>query len=222
MKKILSVIFCLFCLFLVACVPPLEKREPNLSELRDVVLTASNDKMSVTLMSGVREEPFVIDGATGEKQPFTVVTITPSGFRDSATFSYELRIGDVTHNGGFSKHPFKNTWSFEIAERVTDSAALTVTSGADYAENFELKSVKTDAVISAEEALEIAEIRLKNRIKEMTEGGVLRAEVYIRFLENPISSDGGYYWYVAFVPDKYVVYAVLIHPETKEIVAVRE
>ncbi len=221
MKKFVSVIFCLLCFMLTACVTPLEKREPNLSELRDEVLTAASDSMSVSLVSGVREEPFVIDGSAGEKQPFTVVTISPKGFRDSATFAYELHLGDSKLSGNFSKHPFKNTWSFEVGERVTGSVALTVTSDG-YAENFELKSVKTDTAISADEALEIAEIRLKSRIKEMTEGGLLRAEVYVRYLENPISSDGGYYWYVAFVPDKYTVYAVLIHPETKEIVAVRE
>ena len=77
-------------------------------------------------------------------------------------------------------------------------------------------------MIGAEEALEIAEIRLKDRIKEHTSGGTLNAEIYIRFLENPISSEGGYYWYVAFVPDKYEVYAVLIDPITREIAAVRE
>ena len=50
----------------------------------------------------------------------------------------------------------------------------------------------------------------------------LNAEVYVRYLENPISSAGGYYWYVAFCPQKYEVYAVLIDPITREITAVRE
>lgn len=221
MKKRVSVLLILCCFFLFGCAKPIEKREPNISELRDEVMVAQSDRMKITLMSGVRENPFVIDGAAGEKQPFTVVTVTPSGFNDGASFNYELYIGDVKYGGKFSKHPFKNTWSFELAERVGGTAAITVTSDG-YAENFELKSVKTEEMIGADYALEIAEIRLKNRIKEMTDGGNLNAELYIRFLENPISSDGGYYWYVAFVPDKYVVYAVLIDPVTKEIVAVRE
>ena len=91
-----------------------------------------------------------------------------------------------------------------------------------YAENFELMSVRTEEMIDAAAALEIAEIRLKDRIKEHTVSGELNAEIYIRFLENPISSEGGYYWYVAFVPEKYEVYAVLIDPLTREIAAVRE
>ena len=71
-------------------------------------------------------------------------------------------------------------------------------------------------------ALETAEIRLKDSLKKLREDGELKAEIYVRFTENPISADGGYYWYVAFVPDKYTVYAALIDPVTKEIAAVRE
>lgn len=56
----------------------------------------------------------------------------------------------------------------------------------------------------------------------MKDKNALNAEVYVRYLENPISSAGGYYWYVAFCPQKYEVYAVLIDPITREITAVRE
>lgn len=221
MKKLLSLIVCALCLVLIACDTPIEKRQPNLSELRDVVMTAQSDRMKISLMSGVRENPFVIDGVPGEKTPFTVVTVTPSGFDESTVFSYSIYLGEEKAEGTFSKHPFKNTWSFEIPKQALDNVALTVTAEG-YAENFELSSVKTADMIGAEEALEIAEIRLKDRIKEHTSGGTLNAEIYIRFLENPISSEGGYYWYVAFVPDKYEVYAVLIDPISREIAAVRE
>ena len=221
MKKLICLILCFFTLFLLACDSPMEKRERNLSELRDEVMVAAGDGMKISLISGVREDPFVIDGAPGEKKPFTVVTITPDGFNENAAFSYSLYIGESKFEGNFSKHPFKNTWSFEISERAEGSAALTVTCDG-YAENFELKSVRTEEMIDAAAALEIAEIRLKDRIKEHTVSGELNAEIYIRFLENPISSEGGYYWYVAFVPEKYEVYAVLIDPLTREIAAVRE
>lgn len=221
MKKLLSLIVCVLCVLLVACDTPIEKREPNLSELRDEVMTAQSEQMKISLMSGVRENPFVIDGVPGEKTPFTVVTITPTGFGETTVFSYAIYLGEEKMEGTFSKHPFKNTWSFEIPHKASGNVALTITADG-YAENFNLASVKTSDMIDAAEALEIAEIRLKDRVKALTSDGKLNAEIYIRFLENPISSEGGYYWYVAFVPDKYEVYAVLIDPVTREIAAVRE
>lgn len=107
MKKLISLILCFFTLFLLACDSPMEKRERNLSELRDEVMVAAGDGMKISLISGVREDPFVIDGAPGEKKPFTVVTITPDGFNENAAFSYSLYIGESKFEGNFSKHPLK-------------------------------------------------------------------------------------------------------------------
>lgn len=222
MKKLLSILLCAAAIVATfGCAPEIEKLDKNLSELRDELMTAASDRVKITLISGEREEPFVINGTPGERTPFTVVTITPSGFGDDAEFSYVVYDGAEKREGRFYRHPYKNTYSAELNTRIVGSAAVTVTSDG-YAENFELKSVKTAETVSASVALETAEIRLKDSLKKLREDGELKAEIYVRFTENPISADGGYYWYVAFVPDKYTVYAALIDPVTKEIAAVRE
>lgn len=204
------------------CKSALAKREPNLSELRDELMKAEGERMSAELISGVREQPFVIDGAPGEKCDFTVITVSPNGFSETAEFDYILEFGGTTAEGELSRHPLRDTFSAELGIRVRGSATLTVIGPDDYRESFALRSAIGPDDISAADALEIAENRLKGRIKELTSGGSLRAEVYLRFLDNPITTDGGYYWYVAYVPSEYEVYAVLIDPATGEIAAVRE
>ena len=222
MKRLISLLLCLITVLpATGCATKIEKRDRNVSELRDELMIAESDKMKITLISGEREEPFSIDGKPGERVPFSVITIAPRGFSDDAEFTYAAYIGAEKVEGKFSRHPYKNTCSVELSARSSSAATVTVT-GDGYVENFELKSVKTDDMISASVALETAEIRLKDRIKELVADGELGAEIYVRFTENPISGDGGYYWYVAFVPEKYTVYAVLIDPVTKEIAAVRE
>lgn len=222
MKRLLSLLLCTaLAIIAPGCATKIEKRDLNVSELRDELMIAESDKMKITLISGEREDPFVIDGTPGKRTPFTVVTIAPRGFIDDAAFAYVVYVGAEKFEGQFSEHPYKSTYSVELPMRAESTATVTVTSDG-YAENFEMKSVKTAETISASVALETAEIRLKDRVKELTENGELAAEIYVRFTENPISADGGYYWYVAFVPEKYTVYAVLIDPVTKEIVAVRE
>ena len=224
-KKILGMACLIMAISAVAfcfgCKSPLEKREAELSELRDELMVAKTERMTVTLCSGTRENPFEIDGKSGDKTDFTVLTAIFSGLSDNAEMSYRLVANDRTYEGQLSKHPFKNSYSIELDERIKGAATATITSG-DFSETIDMKSVFTGEEISADDALVIAEKRLKTRIDGMKEGKTLNAEVYVRYIENPISSAGGYYWYVAFCPEKYEVYAVLIDPITREITAVRE
>jgi len=79
-----------------------------------------------------------------------------------------------------------------------------------------MTSVKKDGFISANKAFDIALDRLKSTIKQLE-----KYEIYIRFTKNPVNEEDGYFWYVAFV-DGENTYAVLINPETAEIVACKE
>ena len=226
MKKRISSVICMIlavaiAAFCLGCKTPLEKREAELSELRDEFMIAKTERATITLCSGKRENPFEIDGKSSEKIDFTVLTAVITDLDEDAEVSYKLVADGKTFEGALSKHPFKNSYSVELGDRVTGEATATVTSG-EYSETVELKTVLTGEEITADEALKIAEKRLKVRIDEMTDGNALNAEIYVRYIENPISSAGGYYWYVAFCPQKYEVYAVLIDPLTREITAVRE
>ena len=222
MKKFFCLIIAvIFCFSLCSCSSLMKRREQNISELRDELMVSEFGNDKVTLISGRRENPFVVDGKSGEKIDFTVVTFYPEKAMESARFTYRFDDGTAEIEGEFCKHPFKNTYSFEIAKRITGNAMIVI-EGDNYEHQFDLASVKTANTIMPDQALEKAELRLGEHIKKLTSGNKLNAEIFIRFLENPISSQGGYYWYVAFVPDKYAVYATLIHPETGEIIATRE
>ena len=222
MKKFFIVIVSIIvCFSLCSCANALEKRVGSISELRDELMVCESETGKVTLISGRRENPFVVDGKRGETVDFTVVTFYPNSANETDRFYYTFNYDGVNREGEFSKHPFKNTYSFEIDYRIRGGASILV-KGDNGEQSFELRSVITEKVIGAEHALEKAELRLAEHIKKFTSGGKLNAEIYVRFLENPISSQGGYYWYIAFVPDKYSVYATLIHPETGDIVATRE
>ena len=221
MKKILATLAVILSfLILFACADPIEKRQTNLSELRDEVFAGGDEQVKITLCSGFREDPYIIDGQIPQnKTDFSVITVEGE-FKDEE-LSYRLTVNGETHEGKLLKHPFKASYSTEIALKTAVPPTIMLT-GEGYAGNYELASVKTEEMITASEALEIAEVRLEDEIDDMEEDGTLKAEIYVRLLANPISSEGGYYWYVAYVPAKYEIKAVLIHPITREIVAVRE
>lgn len=220
-KTLIFLTLILATIFLCACSDAMEKRKENVSELREDVLVYADEKVKVSIFSGTRENPYEVNGQVGkEKTLYTVINVDGS-FADSDDVKYTLYLGDKSYDGFLTKHPFKESYSTELPVKTLSKATLTITSGQN-SNTYELKSVKTDKTISASDALQLAEKRLKKSIKKMEKGDKLNCEIYVRLIENPISSEGGYYWYVAYVPEKYTVYALLIHSVSGEIVAVRE
>ena len=212
MKKILIVILSL-CLisFAPACVS-LSRDKEKVSELRDKVFIAVSEEMKVTLITGVREEPFSPDGESGNKREFSVLTITPTQSMETALYTFQIKLGESVFEGEMNKHPLKKTWSYELDERIEQECVVTVTTD-NFAQSFSLKSVIKEDFISPDEAYRIARKELSNP----------DGEIFVRLLENPLTpSAEGYYWYVAFVQSNYRIKAVLIHPQSKEVVARRD
>ena len=199
---------------------PFEKYGRNISEVRDNVFAGEADGLRIEVVSGRREDPFVIDGTAGETVPFTVVTIAPSERRP--TFSYRVEMNGAQFSGNFLPHPYLDTFSADIAAATQDrQIRVTVTSG-DFERTVELTSIVTDQMLGAEAVFEIAMARLTNSLSAFYTRGRLNAEIYIRLVSNPITQADTFYWYVAFVTVCGQTFAALIDPVSGEILAVRE
>lgn len=203
-----------------ACKSPIERYEHAISELRDNIYIAENDHYSVQIITGKREDPFVMDGHAGGVRDFTVVTLDPKA--GAGDYSYRVTVNGTEYAGAFIPHPFARTYSADIEVLSADSEiALTVTSGPN-SDDLTAKSVKTDNMITASKAVEIADKKLKNRIEGFRSGNVLSCEVYVRLIANPVDNSGGYHWYVAFIGENQAIYAVLIEPVSMQVVAIRD
>ena len=77
-----------------------------------------------------------------------------------------------------------------------------------------LQSVRSEDFIDGEKAYNVAYSKLSD--SPIIVNG--EYEVYVRLIENPVNSQGGYYWYVAFVDGKDTA-AALIDPVTAEVIA---
>ena len=208
MKKlyIILIVFVLACLPLCACSRFDSK---NVSEFRDEVFVGKTDEYSVTLISGYRETPFSIDGKSDKKADFTLITVSPASPSPTLTLKCSLTVNEKLFEGDMSKHPFEDTYSFEANVRVTDLPLLKINDT-----EIPLASVKSEDFIDGEKAYKIA-------CEKLSDSEVLGGEsyeVYVRLIENPVNSQGGYYWYVAFV-DGENTSAVLIDPVTAEVIA---
>ena len=81
------VVLCCFCL--VGCgKSELDKYSSKISELREYLYSAANDDYRVTAISGVREDPYELNGLSCTKREFTVITVTPKTFAPNKTYKY--------------------------------------------------------------------------------------------------------------------------------------
>ena len=208
------------CLSLAACNTLTEKYYSSISEIRDAVYEGAGDGYTVTIVSGVHEQPFKPDGAVGEKTDFTVITLKPDEFMPGSLYTYNIAINGESYSGLLSMHPFGESYSAEIPARTHESAlSLSIRySGKD--ETVELIGVLTENDITADNALETALSALESDLSDKRRGNAFDCEIYIRFIPNPINADGGYYWYVAFVSEDSAL-AVLLDRATGDVVGIK-
>ena len=181
----------------------------NVSEFRDQVFEGKTEEYEVTLISGYRENPFVIDGHCDKKADFTLITVKMLSPLPNAELTCEMIAGDKQFEGKMNKHPFEDTYSFEANVRVSEAPVLKI-NGTEIG----LQSVRGEDFIDGEKAYNVAYSKLSD--SPIIVNG--EYEVYVRLIENPVNSQGGYYWYVAFVDGNYTA-AALIDPVTAEVIA---
>ena len=206
---------------LCGCVSPMEKYDDSISELREQLLVGSSDGFSAELISGYREQPFSIDGERAEITDYALLTVTPVDFTSSASLKVKIVTPGAVIAGEAVRHPFENSYSFEVFQKINcDTVNLSV----DGFGQAELKSVKKGEEISASRALEIALDNQQNAISEYKNGSKFTGEIFIRLINNPLGEQDKCYWYVSLVPkaEPERIIAVLINVVSGEVEARRE
>lgn len=179
----------------------------NLSERRSSFFTGGAEGISVTVVSGVRESPYVSDGKAGALIPYTLITLVPREFDIDAVYTYSAEVGSHEFGGGFTVHPFAASFSAEFEFETTSDFTAVISQG-DKTYNIELVSAIPDGAISYSRAVEAA----RTEIKPSGE-----YEVRARLLSNPLGGEG-LCWHVAFITANGQT-GVLLDPVTAKVLA---
>lgn len=229
MKKIVSIlIFTAFCVSIVmlstACGSAKNKYADSISEYRSDVYYGENERFKVELISGYRENPFEIDGVSGTKCDYTLITVTPKNATTDKSFEITVNNAENEINGTALRHPYKDSFSFEYMSKTkADKITVTLSDG-NSVSSVDLQNVRKETEISGEQALDKALAALEESLQPYMNKDKFNGEIYLRYIKNPIGDDGKYFWYVAFVPsaqpDKSV--AALVDVITGEVKATRK
>ncbi|MBO5103051.1 MAG: PepSY domain-containing protein [Clostridia bacterium] len=222
MKKFAYLSLCfvamVFC-FAGCGIKPEELAKNNLSELHLNYFTAETQSFTISMWSGFRENPYVIDGVKQQSVEFCVLNVVPKSGVKAFGLGYTVEINEETFNGELEESPFDDSFGADLEMKVDDLDSIFVYVIVDgETEIGKMTCISNAFKINQTQALDIAVSHLESELLDLCDNGNLSIEGYCKI----ISTDknlGVYFWYINFVNSNGVQIAVVIDTTSGEIVA---
>lgn len=230
MKKQLFVAITAFLLLtlglFVACheketTPEKQGLERFVSTYHDAVYVGANEDFGVSFVTGEAEKLIVIDGKVGETAPFATLTVTPlSAGLFNNTYTYVLKGESGEKTGDLTKDVIGATFSAEVPAAEEIGKVLSVAVVAEGISESEIPLAnKVEGCLGWREILARAEQALETEITAETDTGELPREIYVKLVNALSDSEAPYYYYVSFMKSPSDYWALLLDPETGEIIS---
>lgn len=222
MKKFLIfTCVCCICFALGGCsgVTIEEFAKNSISERELCFFTGSTENFAITLGSGLREEPYKIDGIHGELVEYSLLTIIPQSGVETYGAEYTVEVNDSTYEGVFEESPFDHTLASDIgiSIRTTDEIYVYIIINNE-SEIAKLTCLSCSFSISDSTALDLGIEALYDKLKVLSDDLKQSFEGYCKVVCTD-KNLGVYFWYVGFVNEVGDRCAVVIEPSSGQIVA---
>lgn len=210
------------CLFVAVCFCGCgEKAEDRVSYRQNAYLSGGIENFNVTVISGLRESPYIADGEKGELVEFCIITLSPKNSADAnKSYSYKTEINGEILQGNLNKDTFGSTLSRDLGVDVGANMSSITFSDGESEFTVPVENMTANALISGDDALNTAKAEFKDIIDKEESEGKYR-EIYIKFVSDRLGGEKEYYWYVAFVGKNNDYLAVLIDVVSGDVIAKR-
>lgn len=189
----------------------------NVSHYETAAYRADTDRYLAEISAGVKEKPFVADGKVGELTEFQTLKITPKKNTEAAELDFTVTYSGGSFSGKAQKDKFGPSYTakLELGENIENLSSIAIAGGSET----ELENLLSDK-IGWQDAFKVATETLKDFIEaNLDEKGNFKKEICVKYLMNPYSGNGEYYWYVAFIGEGFDYTAVLVNPTDGKVVA---
>ena len=195
----------------------------NTAEVRKYLLEAKDDQMNVSLILGLREKNYIVNGYATDLIEFGVLTFEFSDYGniDKNSASYELLVGTQKFAGILQENPFDKTLVADIKKMIDPTKKVTakIISG-EFSKEIELRFINKDWSVDSDNVYEIVAKKMKNELSQLTNKNTFEGEVYIKIINDADINVSDYYWYVSIIGRGGKRLSLIISPKTKEIMAV--
>ena len=221
MKFIFFILFSLSYVF-CGCSSRVERMiRNNIAEIRNFVVYGKNEKLSASLMCGLREQEYKMNGYATNLIEFGVITINlidKNLSTDKANFI--LFVGTEKFEGDLVINPFDESLVADIKVIVNSNANISLKLCFDvHLESLKLKKIETDWIINTDDCVSILVDKYSDKLKKLIRNNQFDAEVYIKIMndENKLVSD--FYFLISVVGRKGEYINIIVSPQTAEILA---
>lgn len=210
MKKFLYIIgiFLFGCCFLIACSYSMSSQiKNNISEISTTLFVGEHEEFYATLTCGQREDPYLFDGRSQEKQNFAVLTVTLFESQTLSTLPYKITIAEQIFEGELDRNTVKANYMTDLEIAVADSAEIRLI----FNENeIALNCVSDGFLTNSTQAIDLAIENLNDELLEEFAGGNFNGECYLRILNNPIQNKNVFFWHFSIINSSSKVVATVI------------
>lgn len=220
LRLLLSFLPVLFVFCFSGCSVSMEElAKNNLAELHNHYFTGSTQNFSISMWSGVREEPYIEDGKRENLVDFCVLSVIPLQGVSTFGLSYTVEINSKTYNGEFEQSPFDKTLAADLEIKLSDADAIFAYIIVDgVTEISKMECISCSFKINNTQALDIAIEGAMQDLMTLSNKGKNSIEGYCKI----ISTDknlGVYFWFVRFINNEGGEFAMVIDTNTGEIIA---
>jgi len=182
----------------------------NLAEARHYMKHAESDTLRVQFFSGMREEPFAMDGRAGRLVPFAIINVDPkdNSLRNLTQIDGHVRIGTEQISISLAKNPYDRNFAMDLARAVEEGTDISITlfiTSTDHP-TFNLTNAMEAGSVDWKTALQAATGLLGDRLPRSG------FEVYVRIV-NDQASDTGAFWYVQFITSAGQTFFAVVAPD---------
>lgn len=220
MRKFFYVIgaFLLGCCFLIACSYSMASQiKNNISELTTILFAGEGNNFYATLTCGQREEPYVFDGKSSEKQNFSVLTITLFNSQTIPTLPYKITVNNKDYEGELDRNTLRANYMTDIEIAVSENTEIVLFFNET---QVDLNCISNSFETNSSLAIDLAIENLNDELMEEFENGNFNGECYLRILNNPIQNKNVFFWHFSIVnTSSQVVATVIIDTMSSSILA---
>lgn len=189
----------------------------NVSEIDKVCYTSEQGIASLKIISGERENPYVINGSHENMQEFTLLIFRTDEINvQSPTFI--ATIDSQSYNGILEQNPYDNTFVVDLEKQISQNAQINVViTVGNHEYNFDMQNVSDEWKISYDEALNIAMEHFGEQVKQCIKGNDFNGELYVRIITDVTNTFDKFFYHVTLVDDAGQSQSVVIDVNTGEI-----
>lgn len=170
----------------------------NLSDVRYNLFEAVTQEAKVTLMCGLREEPYEYNGLSNRKCEFGVITVNFINAQVADGFDFSLQAGQKEYKGKLERNPYQHNYMADIEALIGDDENVYLTINGVGSEMV-LVCISKNWTVQYKNALEIATTHFETNAKQFFKNRKFNAECYLKIIYDENSDFETYLWYFGIV-----------------------